>query len=63
MLYRVLGDRLLEVGLPEEAKREYTRATLLAKRADNSTELAKAQAGLQRIQLYSQLPTRTNGSQ
>jgi len=63
MLYRVLGDRLLEAGLPESAKLEYTRATLLAKRADNSTELAKAQAGLQRIQLYSQLPTRTNGSQ
>ena len=62
-LYRVLGDRLLEAGLPDEAKREYTTATLLAKRADNPAELAKAQAGLQRAQLYSQLPTRTNGDQ
>lgn len=63
MLYRVLGDRLLEAGLLDEAKREYTTATLFAKRADDSTELAKAQAGLQRAQLYSQLPTRTNGDQ
>jgi tetratricopeptide (TPR) repeat protein len=62
-LYRVLGDRYLEAGLPEEAKREYIRATTLAKRVDNSAELAKAQAGLQRVALYSQLPTKINGDQ
>lgn len=62
-LYRVLGDRYLEAGLPEEAKDEYITATTLAKKVDNSDELAKAQAGLQRIAIYSQLPTRTNGDQ
>ncbi len=62
-LYRVLGDRYLEAGLPEEAKREYIRATTLAKRVDNSAELAKAQAGLQQVALYSQLPTKINGDQ
>ena len=62
-LYRVLGDRYLEAGLPESAKREYTRATTWAKRVDNSAELAKAEAGLQRVAIYSQLPTRTNGDQ
>lgn len=62
-LYRVLGDRYLEAGLPGKAKHEYITATTLAKRVDNSAELAKAQAGLQRIALYSQLPTRINGDQ
>lgn len=62
-LYRVLGDRYLEAGLPEKAKHEYITATTLAKRVDDSAEIAKAQAGLQRIALYSQLPTRINGDQ
>lgn len=62
-IYRVLGDRYLEAGLPDDAKREYTMATTLAKRIDNLAELAKAQAGLKRAKLYSQLPTRMNGPQ
>lgn len=62
-LYRVLGDRYLEAGLPDDAKREYTMATKLAKRIDNLAELAKAQAGLKRAKLYSQLPTRTKEPQ
>ena len=31
-LYRLLGDRYLEAGLPDEAKREYTAATTLAQK-------------------------------
>lgn len=62
-LYRILGDRYLEAGLPDSAKREYTTAAVLAKKADNLAELTKAQAGLKRAALYSQLPTRTNPDQ
>lgn len=62
-IYRVLGDRYLEAGLPDFAKQQYEVATTLAKKADNSAELAKAQAGLKRTELYSQLPRRINGAQ
>ncbi len=55
-LYRLLGDRYLEAGLPDIAKREYTTATTLAQKVDNAAELAKARAGLKRTELDSQLP-------
>ncbi|MBE9016111.1 hypothetical protein IQ272_08170 [Chroococcidiopsidales cyanobacterium LEGE 13417] len=45
-LYRMLGDRYLEAGLPQEAKREYATAVQLAAAVNNSTELAKARIGL-----------------
>lgn len=63
IVYRVLGDRYLEVGLPDYAKREYTIATRLAQTANDVAELAKAQAGLKQAELYSQLPTRRNAAQ
>lgn len=63
VLYRVLGDRYLEAGLPDYAKQEFTTAATLAQKADNEAELALAQAGLRRASLHSQLPTRINGDQ
>lgn len=62
-LYRVLGDRYLEAGLPDSAKQEYTMAAALAQQSDNLVELTKAQAGLKRTALYSQLPIRTTPDQ
>lgn len=62
-LYRVLGDRYLEAGLPDSARQQYTIAAALAKQSDDSTEIAKAQAGLKRAEIYSQLPTRMNAPQ
>lgn len=61
-IYRVLGDRYLEVGLPEEASREYRMAIQYAKLRGNVIELAKAQTGLE-LSLQSQLPTRINPDQ
>lgn len=48
-LYRVLGDRYLEAGLPDYALSKYETATRLAQTADNPIELAKARAGLKLI--------------
>lgn len=48
-IYRVLGDRYLEAGLPDCAKPEYEMATKLAQTSDNLIELAKAQAGLKLV--------------
>lgn len=62
-IYRILGDRYLEAGLPDSAKQEYTKAAQLAQKADDAAELAKAHEGLKRAALYSQLPTRTKGDQ
>lgn len=62
-LYRVLGDRYLEVWLPNEAKREYIKASELAKSSNNSTELQKSQDGLKMVDFYNQLPTSKNGAQ
>lgn len=53
-VYRVLGDRYLEAGLPERAKSEYKVASKLAKESDNSNELARALTGLQLIEHYKQ---------
>lgn len=62
-LYRLLGDRYLDAGLPDSARQKYTLAAALAKQSDDSDEIAKAQAGLKRAELYSQLPTRMNAPQ
>lgn len=62
-IYRVLGDRYLEAGLPDYAKRQYEIASQFARTAANSIELAKAEAGLERVERYNQLPTRINGAQ
>lgn len=48
-VYRVLGDRYLEAGLPTEAKSHYERAAELATKADNPSELQRAQDGLKAI--------------
>ncbi len=62
-LYRVLGDRYLGAWLPNEAKREYTNASELAKSNNNSTELQKVEEGLKLLEFYNQLPTSRNGAQ
>ncbi|WP_225912906.1 hypothetical protein [Nostoc flagelliforme] len=62
-LYRVLGDRYLRAWLPNEAKRQYTKAFEVAKSSNNSKELQKAQEGLKMVKFYNQLPTRRNGAQ
>ena len=53
-----LGDRYLEAGLPHLAKPLYENAIQLAQKVDNSTQVEKAKAGLRKIALYSQLPTK-----
>lgn len=45
-IYRVLADRYLEAGLPNEALSEYTTAIMLAKSNKNLKELSKVQEGL-----------------
>ncbi|MBW4566037.1 MAG: hypothetical protein KME32_34165 [Mojavia pulchra JT2-VF2] len=45
-VYRVLADRYLEAGLPDEAFDKYTTAERLAKSNGNSKELSKVQDGL-----------------
>ncbi len=62
-LYRVLGDRYLKVWLPNEAKRQYIKASELAKSSNNSRELQKAQDGLKMVDFYNQLPTSKKGAQ
>ncbi len=62
-IYRVLGDRYLEAGLPDSALQEYKSAAKLAQKADNDVELALAQAGLKLAALYNQVPTRINPDQ
>ena len=62
-IYRVLGDRYLEAGLPDYAKHQYEIASEFARKSANSIELAKAEAGLERVERYNQLPTRIKGAQ
>lgn len=50
-VHRVLGDRYLEIGLPEYAKAQYEIATALAKKVADSDELTKAQQGLRAAQI------------
>lgn len=57
-IYTSLGDRYLEAGLPNQAKPLYQNAIALAQKVDNSNQIKKAQAGLRKIELYSQLPTK-----
>lgn len=57
-IYVTLGDRYLEAGLPNLAKPLYQNAIKLAHRDDNESQIKKAKAGLKKIELYSQLPTR-----
>ncbi len=45
-IYRLLADRYLEAGLPNEALSEYTTAKKLAKSNNNLKELSKVQEGL-----------------
>ncbi|WP_318780870.1 hypothetical protein [Dendronalium phyllosphericum] len=45
-IYRVLGDRYFEAGLPDKASVQYMTASELAKKSNNSFELHKAQEGL-----------------
>lgn len=61
-IYRTLGDRYLEAGLPITAKRHYEKAVELAENV-NSQEYTRAKTGLDRLDRYSQLPTKTNGAQ
>lgn len=62
-LYRVLGDRYLKVWLPNKAKRQYIKASELAKSSNNSRELQKAEDGLKMVDFYNQLPTSKKGAQ
>lgn len=73
VVHRKLGDRYLEAGLSDRAESEYKSASNLAKKNNDSVELAKAKAGLKLIAKYrfdsgkwtnqSQLPTKINGAQ
>ncbi|MBE9037017.1 tetratricopeptide repeat protein [aff. Roholtiella sp. LEGE 12411] len=62
-IYRVLGERYFEAGLPDEAKRQYLIASELAKNSNNSFELKKVESGLKIIDFYNQLPTKRKGAQ
>ena len=62
-VYRTLGDRYLQAGLPDYAKPQYEIASELAKKSADANELAKAQAGLKLVALHSQLPMRRNPAQ
>ncbi|PMB25836.1 hypothetical protein [Fischerella thermalis] len=53
-IYRLLGDRYLEAGLPAYAQKAYAQASTLASRADNATELAASRAGLEKSKLAQQ---------
>lgn len=64
-VHRILGDRYLEIGLPEYAKAQYELATALAKKVADSDELIKAQQGLRAAQVAlldkeEELPARSN---
>lgn len=52
VVYRKLGDRYLEAGLPDRAESSYKTASILAKENDNLVELAKADVGLKLIAKY-----------
>lgn len=62
-IYRLLGDHYLEVGLLDFAEQIYAKAVTRAKRANNTDELAKAEAGLRLIENQFHAPTRTNAPQ
>ncbi|WP_235116459.1 tetratricopeptide repeat protein [Desmonostoc muscorum] len=62
-LYRVLGERYFEAGLPNEAKRQFVISAQLANNTNNSTELKKVEQGLRLIDFYNQLPTSKKGAQ
>jgi hypothetical protein len=62
-IYRVLGERYFEAGLPDEAKRQYLIASELAKNSNNSFELKKIEEGFKIIDFYNQLPTSKKGAQ
>lgn len=58
-VYRLLGDRFLEAGLPIEAKSQYEQATKLAENSSDSSELARALSGLQFVKQHmNEIPTR-----
>ena len=58
-VYRLLADRLLEAGLPVEAKSQYERASKLAENSSDSSELARSLAGLEFVQHHmNEIPTR-----
>ena len=57
-IYITLGNRYLEAGLPNQAKPLYQKAIKLAERINNIRQVEQAKAGLRKIKLYSQLPTR-----
>lgn len=62
-IYRVLGERYFEAGLPDKAKRQYLTASKLAKKSNNSSEFKKVEEGLKIIDFYNQLPTIKKGAQ
>lgn len=61
-IYRLLGERYLEVNLPDFAKQAYLKAMRLAQKKGDTNELVKAQAGLETVNQI-QLPMRTNAPQ
>ncbi|BAB78317.1 hypothetical protein H6G49_29075 [Nostoc sp. PCC 7120 = FACHB-418] len=61
-LYRILGDRYVEVWMPQLAKTAYIKALQLARFQKNSGEVELVQERLSALS-QSQLPTRTNPAQ
>ncbi|SRR5579883_358828 len=54
-IFRFLGDRFLDAGLPEQAKQQYTKAFALAQRLNNQSELGRAKDGIRQSQLLTQM--------
>ncbi|WP_339394273.1 tetratricopeptide repeat protein [Nostoc sp. UHCC 0870] len=61
-VYRLLGERYLEVNLSDLAKQAYTKAIRLAQKKGDTNELVKARAGVQILNQI-QLPMRRKAPQ
>lgn len=63
-IYRLLGDRYMNAGLPAISEKFYRQAEVIAQAQRNGQEVKNARAGLNEIaQLYRQFPTSKNGDQ
>lgn len=59
-LHRLVGDRLMNAGLPKEAQPYFQKAEVLAQRQRDRQELAKAKAGLAEIAALPRLQPASN---
>jgi tetratricopeptide (TPR) repeat protein len=54
-IFRFLGDRFLDAGLPEQARQHYEKASALAQQIHNQSELGRAKDGIRQSQLLTQM--------